>query len=142
MLLPDVNVLVYAHRPESHDHDSYRAWLLEAAGGDEVVGLCDPVLTGFVRVVTHSRIYQEPTPPGIALEFCSALLGHPNVERLSPGPRCWSIFGELLGRTRGRGNHVPDAWLAAMAIERGATWISDDADFARYAPLRWRRPLS
>ena len=142
MLLPDVNVLIYAHRPESNEHGAYRDWLVAAATGLETVGLCDPVLAGFVRIVTHPRVYRDPTPPKIAVEFCTALLQQPTVERIRPGDRFWSIFTDLMVGTRSRGNDVPDAWLAAMAMERDATWISDDADFGRYDGLRWKRPLS
>lgn len=140
MILPDVNILIYAHRTESPRHDSYREWLSTAATASETLGLCDPVVTGFLRIVTNSRIYRDPTPPDVALSFCRALLDHPGVERISAGAQCWRIFDELMSSTRSRGNDVPDAWLAAMAIERSATWVSEDADFGRYERLRWERP--
>lgn len=140
MLLPDVNVLVYAHRPESKDHDRYRRWLTDVATGSESLGLCDQVLTGFVRIVTHNRVFRDPTPPTVAIAFCDALLAHPGVVRITPGPRCWDIFTDLMTDARSRGNDVPDTWLAAMAVERSATWVSEDADFGRYRGLRWERP--
>lgn len=140
MLLPDVNVLVNAFRTDAPEHETCARWLSQAATGGEMVGLCDGVLMGFVRVVTHPRIFTEPSPTELALEFCDALLGHPNFQRVSPGTRAWRHFVDLLRHTGGRGNHVPDAWLAAMALELEATWVSSDADFARYPGLDWRRP--
>lgn len=73
----DVNVLVYAHRLESPDHDRYATWLDEARAGDEPLGLSDMVLSGFLRVVTHPRVFKEPTPLASALEFVDALRAAP-----------------------------------------------------------------
>lgn len=140
MILPDVNLLIYAHRKDSAEHVLYRDWLTAAVENDEPLGLCDPVIVGFIRIVTNPRVYREPTPPAIAVAVCEVLLEHPSVTQISPGARCWKIFSQLMDQTRSRGNDVPDAWLAAMAMERDATWVSEDADFGRYPGLRWTRP--
>jgi uncharacterized protein len=137
----DVNVLVYAHRSEADDHASYRAWLEEARGAHEPLGVSDLVLSGFVRVVTHPRVFREPTPLATALEFTEALRTSPAVQSLVPGDRHWSIFTDLCRRARAIGNVVPDAFLASLAIEQGATWVTADRTFARFPGLRWQHPL-
>lgn len=137
----DVNLLVYAHRRESPDHDAYRRWLDDALRHDEALGLFDLVLSGFLRVVTHPRVFKEPTPLEPALTFVETLRTAPNALKIAPGPRHWDIFARLCRTADARGNHVPDAYLAALAIEQGATWWSADRGFARYSDLRWRHPL-
>ncbi|CAN5339575.1 type II toxin-antitoxin system VapC family toxin [soil metagenome] len=137
----DVNVLVYAHRPEAPDHDRYRAWLDDARTSHEPLGVNDLVLSGFLRIVTHPRVFRDPSPLETALEFAEALRTAPRALPLAPGRRHWGIFVRLCRSTEVRGNLVPDAFLAAVAIERGATWYSADRSFARFAELRWRHPL-
>jgi uncharacterized protein len=138
----DVNVLVYAHRIEAPDHDRYRAWLDAARTAEEPLGVSPLVLSGFVRVVTHPRVFRDPTPLDTALAFVDAVRAAPNLVEVLPGDRHWSIFTRLCVESDARGNHVPDAYLAAMAIEQGASWWSADRGFARYAGLRWRHPLT
>lgn len=142
MLLADVNVFLYAHRPESPRHDEYRSWLEHALTSVEPFGVSEAVLASFVRIATHSRVYREPTPPDVALAFCDAVLIAPACVSLRPGPRHWSLFASLVRSAGARGNLVPDAYLAALAIEHGATWVTTDRGFARFPALRWRAALS
>ena len=141
MILPDVNVLVYAHRKDAVEHDAYRAWLEDVVNGEMAFGLSDLVLSGFLRVVTHPRVFVKPTPLARAVEFVDAFAGAPNRVRLEPGERHWGIFVRLCRESKVRGNLVPDAYLAALAIESGAEWITTDRDFARFQGLMWRHPL-
>jgi hypothetical protein len=141
VILPDVNVLVYAHRRDTERHDEYRSWLEQAIAGPEPFGLSDLVLSGFLRVVTHPRVFTDPSPLDDALAFVEVLRERPHRVSLTPGPRHWSIFTELCSSARTRGNLVPDAWLAALAIEAGAEWITTDGDFRRFSGLRVRHPL-
>ena len=99
----DVNVLVYAHRPESPDHDRYRAWLEQARHSHEPLALSSSVLSGFVRVVTHHRVFREPTPLAVALDFVQGLQSSPNVVPVSPGARHWDIFVQLCRQSGARG---------------------------------------
>lgn len=142
MILPDVNVLVYAHRQDGPEYPRYREWLDEVTGSEEAFGLADIVLSGFLRVVTHPRIFVHPTPLEVAVRFAEALRALPNCVPIAPGPRHWSIFCRLCRETTAKGNLVPDAFLAALAVESGSEWITTDRGFSRFPGLRWRHPLS
>lgn len=141
MILPDVNVLVYAHRRDVEEHHLFRRWLEGVVEGDQAYALSDLVLSGFIRVVTHPRIFREPSSLDDALGFAGQLLDQPHCVPVQPGPRHWDIFVRLCNRASARGNLVPDAFLAALAIEAGCEWITTDRDFARFEGLRWRHPL-
>ena len=138
--MPDVNVLVHAHREESPRHDPYKRWLHALVNGDQAFGLSGLVLSGFLRVVTHPRIFNPPTPVAIALDFASALVDAPHRVAIEPGPRHWGIFVRLCRECDARGNLVPDAYLAALAIESGCEFVTEDRDFARFGGLRLRHP--
>ena len=141
MILPDVNVLVYAHRKDAQDHRAYRDWLEAAVNGDSAFGLSDLVVSGFLRVVTHPRIFVAPSSLAGAMQFAEQLRSQPNRVAITPGPEHWRIFRRLCDVAGAKGNLIPDAFLAAMAIEHGCEWITTDGDFARFPGLRWRHPL-
>jgi toxin-antitoxin system PIN domain toxin len=141
MILPDVNVLVYAFREDAPEHRQYRKWLLERVESSEAFGLSELVLSGVVRVLTHPRVFDPPTPIAAALEYCDALRAQPNAVVLSAGERHWEIFSALCTRVRAKGNVVPDAYHAALSIEHGCEWVTADRGFARFPGLRWRHPL-
>jgi toxin-antitoxin system PIN domain toxin len=104
--------------------------------------MADLVLSGFLRVVTHPRIFSDPTPIDLATTFAEEIRGRPNCVAVNPGPRHWPIFAELCLKAGAKGNLVADAWLAAIAIESGSEWITTDRDYARFPGLRWRHPLA
>lgn len=142
MTLIDVNVLVYAHREDAPDHAAYLAWLRSAVASEGPYGISDLVLSGFLRVVTHPRIFRVPSPIRTALAFVHALRERPNCVLVSPGSRHWEIFANLCSTTGIKGNLVADAYFAALAIESGSEWITTDRDYSRFAGLRWRHPLA
>ena len=138
MQMPDVNVLIYAHRQESPEHQRYADWLTKLARGPEPFGISELVLHGFLRLVTSPRIFSPPSTQEQALRFIDALLSLPSCNLMRPGPQHWSIFRELCGSMRLKGPLIADAVHAALAIESGCEWVSADTDFARFAPrLRW-----
>ena len=139
-MLLDVNVLVGAMRTDAPRHDVMRAVLESLRASPEPFALCDPVLSGALRILTHPRIFTPPTPTPAALHFVQVLRSSPNALMLAPGPRHWALFVELLERAPAVGNLVSDAWIAALALEHGCEVLSDDADFARLPGVRWRRP--
>lgn len=140
MLLLDVNILVYVFHAQAPDHGALRGWLLRQLEEGQAVGLCDPVLTGVLRVSTLP-FWRPPATLAAALEFIERLRQAPSVAMLRPGPGHWRIFAGLCRDADARGNLVPDAWLAALAIEHGATLVTADRDFARFPGLSWRHPL-
>jgi toxin-antitoxin system PIN domain toxin len=141
VLLLDVNILVYAHREDAPRHAEYRSWLEGILGGDESYGVCDLACSGFLRVVTHARVFTPPTPLESALAFLRDVRDRPNASVIAPGERHWDIFTSICVRAGARGNLVPDAYFAALAIEAGCTWVTADRDFARFVGLRWIHPL-
>ena len=142
MVLPDINILVYAHQEEIPDHPRYRAWLQGVLNGMENFGIADIVLSGFLRIVTNPRIFDPPASLGTALAFAERIRNAPNCVVVTPGPRHWEIFTRLCREAGARGNLVPDAYLAALAVESGSEWITTDRDFSRFPGLRWRHPLA
>lgn len=141
MILPDVNVLVYAHREDTDDHERYRDWLVGLLDSPRAYGLSDLVVSGFLRVVTHPRVFREPSPLEDALAFAAEIRDRPGRVPVEPGPRHWEIFTDLVESVEARGNLVPDAWFAALAIESGCQWVTADRDYARFPELDWRHPL-
>ncbi|MBI5948631.1 MAG: type II toxin-antitoxin system VapC family toxin [Chloroflexi bacterium] len=139
MQLPDVNPLVYAFRPDLPEHAAYHDWLTRLLQDRDGFGVSELVLSGFLRVVTNPRVFRTPSTTGEALEFAERLRRHPRAKPIAPRSRHWGIFASLC---RGlRGNDIPDAYLAALAIESGCEWISADRGFARFPGLTWRHPL-
>ncbi|MBK0868206.1 MAG: type II toxin-antitoxin system VapC family toxin [Saccharopolyspora sp.] len=141
MIACDVNVLVNAHNVAMPEYDAYSAWLEEALNGTVPVGIPSLVFSGYLRVITHPRIFPRPFRPEQALEEIAAIRAAPAFVAVEPGPRHWEIFTELCRKADAIGNHVPNAYLAAIAIEHGCEWITADRGFARYPGLRWRHPL-
>jgi toxin-antitoxin system PIN domain toxin len=140
MLMVDVNVLVYAFRQDSPHHDPAAAWLEDLVNGDEAYAMADLVLSGFLRIVTHPLVFAVPSSIGEALDFVEQLRGRPQCVIVSPGPRHWELFTRLCRTAGVRGNLVPDAYLAALAIESGSEWITTDRGYGRFPDLRWRVP--
>jgi toxin-antitoxin system PIN domain toxin len=141
MILSDVNILLYAFRTDSEDHTRYKKWLEDLINGPEAYGMSTQVLSAVVRIATHPRIYVRPSSLQDALAFCDALLQPNHCQIVQPGPRHWEIFQRLCTSAQAKGNLVQDAWLAALAIESGCEWITNDRDYARFKGLRWRGPF-
>ncbi|MEO5925260.1 MAG: type II toxin-antitoxin system VapC family toxin [Bryobacteraceae bacterium] len=141
MILPDVNVLLYAFREDSRDHARYRSWLETVVSGRSAYGIAPQVMSGVVRIATHPRIFAKPSRLSDALAFANAVQDQPHCQLIHPGPRHWSIFSDLCTQAAASGNLVQDAWLAALAVESGCDWITTDRDFARFQGLRWRAPF-
>ena len=141
MILCDVNVLIYAFREDAPNHAEYRAWIEERLASREAFAVSELVLSSVIRVVTHPRIFNPPTPLDRALEFAQALRSQPNVVLVAPAERHWEIFTGLCMSARAKGNLIADAYFAALAIEHGCEWYSADRDYSRFRGLRWKHPL-
>ena len=142
MILPDVNVLIYALRAGNDHHTVCRTWLDGVLAGDSQFGLSTLVLSAVVRITTNPRLFRDPNTTDEAFAYCDALLAQPHCARVEPGERHWEIFKRLCTESRTRGPRISDAWLAALAIEHRCTFVTLDSDFARFPGLAWRRPDS
>ena len=142
MILPDVNVLIYAHVEDSSpDHADYAQWITRLATGPEPFALSLLVLAGFIRVVTNPRVFDPPSTLDQAFAFVSSLAERPTARIVGPGPDHLDILESLCRRARATGKLVADAQHAAVAIEHGCTIVSTDSDFSRFPGLRWQHPL-
>ncbi len=141
MILLDANLLVYAHVASLTQHQTARTWLDSRLNGPAPVGLPWPTLLSFVRLVSNPRIFERPEPIADAWEQVERWLECRSVWIPQPTERHQEILGPLLSHAVTRSNLVPDAHLAALAIEHGLTLCSTDRDFAQFPGLRWDNPL-
>jgi toxin-antitoxin system PIN domain toxin len=139
MILPDVNVLIYAFRKDVPEYAVCRPWLDSVVVGEARFGISPLALSALVRITTHAR-YRVPSSLEEAFGFCEDLLAQPHCQRIEPGEQHWNIFQRLCVETDTRGRRVTDAWFAALAIECGCEWITMDRDFARFPGLKWQVP--
>ena len=140
MRLADANILVNAFREDAAGHHACRRWLDAVVRSEEPFAVADSVLAGFLRIVTLPNVFKIPTPLAKALDFCEVLRSVPNAVPIAPGDRHWGIFLGLCRAADAKGNLIPDAWLAAVAIESGCELVTMDRDFARFQGLRWSTP--
>ncbi len=141
MILPDVNVLVYAFREEAVNHDRYKRWL-EGVLATEEVAVVDHCLVGFVRVVTNPRIFSDPAPTALALEFVERLRRSGRARPTSATSATWALMNDWAGQDSAvRGNLVPDSYLAALAVAHGASIATNDRGFARFPGVDLIDPL-
>jgi toxin-antitoxin system PIN domain toxin len=142
MILPDVNVLIYAFRQDSERHAVCKPWLESVAAGDARFGISLLALGAVVRITTNASAFKQASRAEEAFAFCDRLLAEPQCEVVEPGERHWAIFQRLCLKSRVQGPRVTDAWFAALAIEHGCTWITYDRDFARFPDLDSREPAA
>jgi uncharacterized protein len=140
MILPDVNVLIYAFRTDAPQHLLCRQWLARVIASDAPFGLSRQALSAVVRVTTNARIFKTPSELAEAFGFCHDLMEQPHCQLIEPGEKHWSIFETLCRQTKTRGPRVTDAWFAALAIESGCEWITFDRDYNRFEGIKWSRP--
>ncbi len=142
MVLPDVNLLVFAYNAAAPRHDDALAWWQGLMTGREQIGIPWAVVIGFVRLVTHNAVLEEPLPPRAAMGRVRQWFTRQHVQSLEPGPRHLSILEELFERTGVAGTLTTDTHLAALAIEHQCELHSNDTDFSRFPGLRWHNPLA
>jgi len=143
MILPDVNVLVYAFRREAQHHERYAAWLTRLVAGADELALHDTVLAGVARLVTHPKIFADPAPMSVTLEFLAGLRGAHRARWLPSDDATWSELDRLAHHDRGlRANLVPDALLAALARTHNCQIATADRGFARFPGVRTFNPIA
>jgi toxin-antitoxin system PIN domain toxin len=141
VILPDVNVLVYAARDDVPDCVRYRAWLETALLGPEPVAVVSPVVAGFLRVVTNPRVFARPSTLDDALGFADAVLAAPAAVVPALSERLPGLLADVCRRAGATADRVPDAYLAAITLDLDADLLTADRGFARFQGLRWRHPL-
>jgi uncharacterized protein len=141
LIVPDVNLLVYAVIDQMPQHERAHAVWQDVLNGDEEVGMAGPALFGFLRLVTSARVFDHPLEVTAALGLVEGWLARPQVHFLTPGARHLEIAFRLMRKLGADGNLTTDVQLAALAIEHQADLLSNDSDFGRFEGLRWRNPL-
>lgn len=141
-VLVDANLVMWAHHQQMPQHDAARRWWSATLSEVPLVGVPWPTILAFLRLSTHPRVLERPLDAITAWNAVAGWLSRPNVRCPAPTERHAGLLGTLLVDGRATGNHVPDAHLAALAIEWGLELLSADRDFARYPGLRWRDPLA
>lgn len=142
MILPDVNVLIYAFRTDVPQHPICNTWLNAVIDNDARYGMSPLALNAVVRVTTDRRIYPNPSTLDDVFRFTDYLTAQPNCQIVEPGPRHWEIFKRLCIESNTTGRRITDAWYAALAIEWGCEWITFDRDYARFPGLKWSLPTA
>lgn len=142
MFLMDVNVFVYAHREDTPDHLAYRQWLAFIINGDAGYGYSELVLSGFLRVVTHPRVFEIPSALSSAVRFANQVREGHHAVRVVPGPMHWKLFVQCIEQIDAKGNAIPDAYYAALAMEWNCTWVTTDKGFKRFKGLKAQHPFA
>lgn len=141
MILVDANLLIYAKFSDLPQHARARSWLTEQLRSRGKVGIPWQSSLAFLRLATNPRLFGKPLAIGAAWQQVTEWLNHPRVWTPEPTEAHQAVLGELLVRANVTGNLVPDAHLAAIAIEHGLTVCSADADFARFPNVSWFNPI-
>jgi len=141
VIIPDINLLVYAYNSDAPFHDASKVWLESCLSGRKPVGFPWIVILGFVRLMSSNAVLTDPMEPLDAVEHVRSWLDRPQTQIVVPGPRHLSILAEIMHESRASGRLTTDAHLAAIAIETQSELHSNDLDFARFSGLRWRNPL-
>ncbi len=141
MIVPDLNLLVYAYNAAAPSHGAARVWWSDLMDREQPVGVPWAVGLGFLRLVTHPAVLADPIRPLDALRRVRSWLDRPHVRVLEPGPRHLDILADLFAATSVAGNLTTDTHLAALAIEYQAELHTNDGDFERFPGLRHRNPL-
>ncbi len=141
MILPDINLLVYAYNSDAPHHDTARTWWEATLSGSRQVGLPWVVMLGYLRLMTSRSVLLDPFPSAEAIGHIRAWLARPQVVVVSPGSRHLDLLEALMTSAGASGRLTTDVHIAALAIEHQAELCSNDTDFARFPGLRWSDPL-
>lgn len=142
MIIPDINLLVYAHNDGAPFHDPAKHWWEGLVNGVERVGIPWVVATGFIRLMTHPRVLVHPTSPVEAVDHVHQWFRFPHIAPINPSPDHLEHLRRNLSDAGVGANLVSDSHIAALAMEYHAEVHSNDTDFGRFTGLRWRNPLS
>lgn len=141
MILPDVNLLLYAHDETTRAHTVAKGWWQEQLNGPRMVGLAWVVVLGFIRLVTNLRVFHAPYAPVEVPEIVRTWLTQPQARIVHPSEGHFDLLARLIEQAGTAGNLTTDAHLAPLAIERGLILQTTDTGFARFPGLKWVNPL-
>ena len=141
MILPDINLLIYAYNVRAPQHREALVWWNRCLEGHEGVALAWVVIQGFVRITTHPKVFEHPMTVGEAVGRVEEWLSRPHVQVLHPASTHFQTWSSLLKNLGSAGSLTTDAHLAALAMERALVLYSNDADFSRFPGLKWKNPL-
>jgi len=141
MIIPDINLLVYAHNSAATSHEQARVWWEQTLNDTMPVGLPWIVLSGYIRLMTHPRVLEKPISVDSARADVDAWLDQSCVLIVEPGEQFRHIFLDTLSQLGTAGNLTTDTYLAALAIEHQAVLQSFDSDFSRFPGLKWKNPI-
>ena len=141
MIVPDLNLLVYAYNDGAPHHEPVRRWWEDLVNGTERVGVPWVVSTGFVRLMTHPSVLVRPAAAPEAVDYVREWFRFPHVAPVNPGAEHLALFRRNLAAAGVGANLVTDSHIAAVAMEYQAEVHSNDTDFSRFPGLRWRNPL-
>ena len=141
MIIPDLNLLIYAYNASSADHETAARWLYDALLGSEEVGLAWAVVLGFVRLLSSDRVVLSPDRPETLIGIVESWFRLPGVRAVTPGVDHLAIARRLFRESGAGYRMTTDIHLAALAMEFGATLYSNDTDFGRFPGLDWKNPL-
>jgi toxin-antitoxin system PIN domain toxin len=142
MIVPDINLLLYAYDSASPFHSKAAAWWQTCLSGAEPIGLAQVVVFGFVRIGTNTRVFRDPLTPLEAAEHVRSWQSQPVVQILEPQADHVAQVLKLLETLGAAGNLVTDAQIAALALDHGAVLHTADSDFLRFRELRWLNPIT
>jgi toxin-antitoxin system PIN domain toxin len=142
MIVPDLNLLFYAHSQDSPLHSAARKWWEDLMRREAMIGIPWAVTFGFIRLATHPAVRMEPLTPADALDRVESWFAQPNVQVLEAGPRHLRIVRTLFDATGVGGALTTDTHLAALTIEHQSELHSNDSDFSRFPGLRWKNPIA
>ena len=140
MILPDVNVLIGAYRPDSPLHPQSKPWFDRVMAGSDRFAVSKQILAAVVRIVSNARSFKPPSTAEDAFDFCRDITRQRHCVVVEPGDQHWAIFERLCKQAHISGGDVSDAWHAALAIEHGCTFVTLDRGFSRFLGLDWREP--
>jgi len=141
LILVDANILLYAEDSSSPFHARANEWWVAQLSGSSPVCLCWSVLSAFLRIATHRQVFERPLTLEEAIARVESWLNQPCVRIVQPTERHWQFFSDMLTSGKATANLVPDAHLAALALEHGCQLQSTDVDFSRFSKLAWKNPL-
>lgn len=141
MIIPDINLLVYAYNSDGPFHQKAKKWWEHCLSSPGVVGLPWAVMLGFVRIMSSNVVFRDPMETIDAISHVRSWLDRPQTQVVTPGPRHLEILADIMGSARASGRLTTDAHLAALAIETQSELHSNDVDFSRFPGVRWENPI-